>query len=296
VRPSLSLDEDTFEQVFETSTGSNAPDELDLRNLDFIDPYAMLGLITLGHVHAAAGGAKRTLRLPGREDVLSYLARMDFFRFASRVYAFDRILAVPSREPEGVESDVLLEITAIEKAADIHLIVSRVQKRAETILRTHLGYDDRAIYGFICALSEVCQNIVEHSASTGFVGIQKYRFEKRARRNVVKIAVMDPGVGMKASLSAKLAGKFGPRWSDECAIEQALFRGVSRFDDPGRGLGLTKVREFVQRWGGKMSLRSGTAKMIVFPSPENPQASHTCLADFPGTQVDVILPQRVDEE
>lgn len=36
---------------------------------------------------------------------------------------------------------------------------------------------DRAINSFIVALSEACQNIIEHSKRTGFVGIQKYRFQ-----------------------------------------------------------------------------------------------------------------------
>ncbi|WP_333653607.1 hypothetical protein, partial [Dissulfurispira sp.] len=74
-------------------------------------------------------------------------------------------------------SDVLLEITPIEKSDDIHFIVGKVKERANAILKKHLHYDERAINGFIVALSEVCQNIIEHSEKKGFVGIQKYHFQ-----------------------------------------------------------------------------------------------------------------------
>ncbi|HHT9124140.1 MAG TPA: hypothetical protein ACFYEF_14850, partial [Candidatus Wunengus sp. YC63] len=91
-------------------------------------------------------------------------------------------------------SDVLLEITPIEKSDDIHFIVGKVKGRAHAILARHLHYDERAINGFIVALSEVCQNIIEHSETKGFVGIQKYHFQSM-NKNVVKIAVMDTGIG-----------------------------------------------------------------------------------------------------
>ncbi len=73
-------------------------------------------------------------------------------------------------------------------------------------LRRHLHYDESAINGFIVALSEVCQNILEHSEKTGFVGIQKYHFQN-LNKNVVKIAVMDIGIGFRKSLSERFTVK-----------------------------------------------------------------------------------------
>ncbi len=60
------------------------------------------------------------------------------------------------------------------------------------------------------ALSEVCQNIIEHSENKGFVGIQKYRFQN-LNKNVVKIAVMDVGIGFRKSLSSRFKLRERPR-------------------------------------------------------------------------------------
>ena len=45
-----------------------------------------------------------------------------------------------------------------------------------------------------------------------------------------------------------------------------MIRGVSRFRDPGRGQGLAGVRRYVGRWDGKLSVRSGTARIAIVPS------------------------------
>lgn len=71
--------------------------------------------------------------------------------------------AISDKHPRSSYSDVLLEITPIEKSDDIHFIVGKVKNRAQAILASHLHYDERAINGFIVSLSEVCQNILEHS-------------------------------------------------------------------------------------------------------------------------------------
>ena len=45
-----------------------------------------------------------------------------------------------------------------------------------------------------------------------------------------------------------------------------MVRGVSRFRDPGRGQGLAGVRRYVGRWDGKVTVRSGTARIAIVPS------------------------------
>ncbi|PIV67442.1 MAG: hypothetical protein COS10_00995, partial [Nitrospirae bacterium CG01_land_8_20_14_3_00_44_22] len=121
--------------------------------------------------------------------VLKYLERMDF-KFADNYFRLEPSKPqISGKYLRSSYSDVLLEITPIEKSDDIHFIVGKVKERANSILRKHLHYDERAINGFIVALSEVCQNIIEHSETKGFVGIQKY-FWQNLNKNIVKIAVM----------------------------------------------------------------------------------------------------------
>ena len=70
-------------------------------------------------------------------------------------------------------------------------------------------------------------------------------------------------------------------------------RGVSRFRDPGRGQGLAGVRRYVGRWDGKVSVRSGTARIAIVPSWDDDVPLLEKLAPFPGSQVQVTIPERV---
>ena len=277
----LQLTEDTYEQMLPQEELT----ELDLSQVSFIDPYGMVGILEIGEF-AKSKGIRRILRLPQCEDVLKYLERMDFFRFAGEY--FDLKPTAPSlsnKYHRNSYSDVLLEITPIEKSDDIHFIVGKVKERANTILTKHLHYDDRAINGFIVALSEVCQNIIEHSENKGFVGIQKYHFQN-INKNVVKIAVMDLGIGFRESLSQRFSLD-----DDFQAIEKALLHGASRHADEGRGHGLAAVKRFVSQWNGKISIRSGTAKLSIIPDWSWGKEKEINLAPFPGSQISIMLPE-----
>ena len=261
------ITEETFEHAFNQFL--SAP-TIDLRDAAFIDPYGMVGILEIGEL-LKSKGIRKTIQLPRSEEVLKYLERMDFFRFADDYFdlEFSNPLSPPLADRENSlgqkylrssYSDVLLEITPIESSDDIHFIVGKVKDRAKSILTKHLHYDDRAINGFIVALSEVCQNIIEHSENKGFVGIQKYHFNN-LNKNVVKIAVMDIGIGFRKSLSERFSIK-----DDMEAIEKALLNGASRYADEGRGHGLAAVRRFVRQWNGKLSIRSGTARFSIIPA------------------------------
>lgn len=276
------LSDDTFEAFL---SNLNSQSDIDLRKVTFIDPFGMVGILEAGRFLNAVGIRKRLL-LPESESVLRYLERMDFFRYAGRYFDFEPgHQEVPDKVLRNSHSDVLLEITPIEKSDDIHFIVGRVKQRAYSILEKHLHYNERAISGFIVALSEVCQNIIEHSENTGFVGIQKYHFQKY-NKNVVKIAVMDLGIGFRESLAERLSVA-----GDLEAIEKALVYGVSRHRDEGRGHGLAAVRRFVSQWNGKISIRSGTAKFSIIPDWAWGREREDRLTHFPGAQINIMLPE-----
>ncbi len=276
------ITEETFEQTLQAFVHS---EEIDLSGVTFIDPYGMLGILEIGEL-CQLEDVKKTIILPLSGEVLRYLERMDFFTFAGRYFLLDHATQdFPGKYQRSSESDVLLEITLIEKSNDIHFIVGTVRERAQNILATHLHYDERAINGFIVALSEVCQNIIEHSENKGFVGIQKYRFQG-LNKNVVKIAVMDVGIGFRRSLS----GRFKLR-NDLDAIDRALLQGASRYEDRGRGQGLAAVRRFATQWKGKLSIRSGTARLSLNPEWSRGRERERNLAFFPGAQINILLPE-----
>lgn len=278
----MQITEETFEQVLSIFTESSV---IDLTGVTFIDPYGMVGILEIGEV-LKSSGVRKIIQLPQSEEVLKYLERMDFFKFANEYFILNPEKPVISgKYLRSSYSDVLLEITTIAISDDIHFIVGRVKERAHSILTKHLNYNDRAIDGFIVALSEVCQNIIEHSGNKGFVGIQKYHFQAMDK-NVVKIAVMDIGIGFKESLSERFSIR-----SDLDAIEKALLHSASRYEDKGRGHGLAAVKRFVNQWNGKLSIRSGTAKLSIIPQWSWGRAKETKLAYLPGSQINILLPQ-----
>jgi hypothetical protein len=79
------------------------------------------------------------------------------------------------------------------------------------------------------------------------------------------------------------------------ALEDAVIRGVSRFRDPGRGQGLAGVRRFVGKWDGKLSVRSGTARIAIVPNWDEDVPLAEDLAPFPGAQIQITIPERIPQ-
>ena len=283
-----SLDDHTFEQVVEqlASVPHDAKLLVDARHTRWASPYGLTALLTLGQSREE----RAAFAAPETEDTASYWARTGFFRHADELY--DLRGSVP--KARGGESSVLLEITQITKSEDVHEVVGRIQQKAALILSKELNIDAKATVGFAMTLSEICQNIIEHAGRGGFVAVQTYTYRKRlANRRVVVIAVCDAGCGFRQSLESAPGFVRNDRWDDAAALEAAVIRGVSRFRDPGRGQGLAGVRRYIGRWDGKVSVRSGTAKIAIVPSWDDDVPLAEKLAPFPGSQVQVTIPERV---
>jgi anti-sigma regulatory factor (Ser/Thr protein kinase) len=279
------LDDATFDALVERfDEARGARMLMDARRLRWVDPYGMLGLLVLGEL-AYGDGERPRLELPESADVLSYLTRMGFFRHAATFFE------TPTRRRGGDgASDVLLEITPVRSHTDVHRVVDRVNERALAILTRQLNYPLREAFQFSVMLSEVCQNIIDHAESGGWVATQTYNWAKRLGRKVVQISVMDLGVGFKGSLASEHAARYGNRWSDASALEAAFIHGLTRFHDPGRGQGLQQIRKQVGRWSGKVAIRSGTARIADVPAWDDAQPLEEELAPLPGAQISIVLP------
>ena len=283
-----SLDEHSFEQVLEQVAGlpEDAKMLLDARHTKWASPYGLAAMLTLGQSRAAA---KATFAVPDADETLSYWNRANFFFYAADV--FDLQGVVPRRSPAG-ESQVLLPLTPVAKTEDVHEVVGHLQQQAQQIIATELGIDPKAIVGFAMTLSEVCQNIIEHAGCGGWVMVQTYDWRKRLGKRVVVIAVCDAGVGFRGSLET--AGHRAPtdRWDDAAALEAAVMRGVSRFREAGRGQGLAGVRKYLARWKGKLSVRSGTARIAIVPDWDDDAPLLENMPQFPGAQIQVTIPEQ----
>jgi anti-sigma regulatory factor (Ser/Thr protein kinase) len=260
---------------------------VDARGAQWASPYGLIGMLTAAQALAEQGQERPLFTVPASDEVKSYWSRIGFFKHAAELFEIHG--KVPKARPAG-PSDVLLEITPVRAAADVIDVVGRIQESAARILTSELGIEAKATMGFAMALSEASQNIVEHAGTGGWVAVQAYTFRRRLGRRVVTIAVSDAGVGFRRSLEAGQAKKFGDRWRDAAALESALLQGVSRFRDPGRGQGLAGIKRYLARWSGKISIRSGTARLAIVPPWDEDAPLTESLPFFPGAQVQIVIP------
>lgn len=283
-----SLDDLTFEQVLDqlAAQPTDAKVIIDARHCAFASPFGLTGLLTLAQTRVV----RPTFLPPDDADKITYWARAGFFKHAEELYDIQG--TVPRPRNSG-ESEVLLELTAINKSDDVHSVVERIKDKATQILTTKLHLISRATMGFTMTLSEACQNIVEHAGRGGWVMVQVYQYRKRlAGRQACVIAVCDAGVGFRRSLESSPRRPLTDRWDDGFALETAVVNAVSRYGDPGRGQGLKGIRGYVHRWDGKLSVRSGTARIALIPSWDDDVPRRDNLAPFPGAQLQITIPEK----
>jgi anti-sigma regulatory factor (Ser/Thr protein kinase) len=285
-----SLDDKTFEQIFD-QLAVIPPDEkivIDARHSRWATPYGLTALLTVAQTRLE----RPTLAIPENEDTASYWGRASFFKHAESLYD---ITGRPPRARGGSESSVLLEVTPISQTQDIHTVVTNIQQRSQAILQEKLHLESKVTMRFTMALSEVCQNVIEHAGTGGWVAVQAYKWQQRLGRWVVVIAVCDAGMGFRKSLESSQISRSSDRWDDGLALEETVLGGVSRFRDPGRGQGLAGVKKFIGQWNGKLSIRSGTARIAIIPEWDEDEALKKDLAPFPGAQVQLTIPERLPD-
>ncbi|MBA3319277.1 MAG: sensor histidine kinase [Gemmatimonadales bacterium] len=288
------FDDRSFEQ-FAAGFGAWPAEEkllVDARAAQWASPYGLIGMLTAGQAIAEAKGERPLFTVPISDDVKRYWARVGFFRHAAELFELHG--RVPKAAATG-PSDVLLDVTPVRAMEDVHQVVEKISDVSSRILHGELGLERGAAGRFSMALSEACQNIVEHAGTSGWVAVQVYTFRRRLGRRVAVIAVSDSGVGFRRSLESTHASRFGERWGDGAALEAALIQGVSRFRDPGRGQGFKGIKGFIDRWKGKISIRSGSARLSIVPAWDDdvPLADH--LPFFPGAQVQITIPAQEAE-
>ncbi len=284
-----SLDDTSFEQIFE-ALAPLPPDEkilIDARRTRWASPYGLTALLAVAQTRLQ----RPSLAVPELEDTASYWSRAQFFRYAEDLYEISgRVPRARSTE----DLSVLLEVTPVTKTEDVHQVVDRIQTKAQSMLTGTLHLEPSATMRFTMALSEICQNVIEHAGRGGWVAVHSYQFRKRLQgRRVVVIAVCDAGIGFRQSMESTHGPRATDRWDDGMALEETVMRGASRFRDPGRGQGLAGVRKFIHTWDGKLSVRSGTAEIAIVPEWADGEPLRENMPFFPGAQVQITLPERI---
>jgi anti-sigma regulatory factor (Ser/Thr protein kinase) len=285
-----SLDDQTFEHVLE-QLALLPPDArvlFDARFTTWASPFGLTALLTLAQTFQT----KPQLMVPDKDDTVSYWARTRFFEFAADLFELSG--KVPAARNER-ESGTLLEITPVVRSDDVHTVVERIKDKAAHIITQNLHLESRAVMGFAMTLSEACQNIVEHAGRGGWVAVQNYHYKKRLGRHVVQIAVCDAGMGIRLSLESGNRRPLTERWDDGVALETAVIQGTSRFPDHGRGQGFKGIRGYLNKWQGKISVRSGTSRVAMVPSWDDDLPRRDGLPNMAGTQLLIMIPEKSEK-
>jgi len=258
--------------------------ELNLSRISFIEPYSMLSLLLMGRNYLRKSGNK--LRLSGIPiNIHQYLHRMDFFR--TGVFDVTERLNEKMLFKRSSFSNRVLEITEIpnkerESVRVISNIVGVFRKRATHILKYWLT--DRIIDYFVTVISEICQNIYEHSLDSGYLAMQTYSIGKE---NIVRLSIGDSGIGILKSFD-----NFEIKYDSPAHLmELALTTPISSKRE--FGYGLCQVNAIVEKLKGSIFLRSGSASVSTLYHRKGAGASvifqKNELSNFDGTQISISL-------
>ena len=243
---------------------------LDLRDVRFMDPYALL-LLQLAIVERKEAGRPIDIVWPRTRQVGQWMREMG-------LWAGD---TTPARHsPRDVDS-ALQPITRIEQESGIGRVVEGFHHR----LAKRYPLTESSRRALIAVLIELFQNIPHHSNATGTVQDPYGIAAMQDYDGAIFVTVADKGIGLAASLGLR-DGYQGIR--DAQALDVVFHQGISRFNDPGRGGELRRIADLVRSWDGTFALRTGQA-LYYF----DPKGGDTYdVPAFSGVQLALRLPAR----
>jgi anti-sigma regulatory factor (Ser/Thr protein kinase) len=238
--------------------------KLDLSRLVFMTPSAM-ALFTAASKRVLDLGLvlqESTLKPPNSPPVRNYLMRMNVFR----------------------------ELTAISDSIERHEAVGfrpcehfmgerdypRVARGLTDALCERCQTDNVARAAIRVAMDEISENVIHHADTSlgGFAAAQGWR-----KRSEFEVAIVDLGVGIKASLSTN--PDYTHITSDVEAIETAVQPYVTATPERNGGIGLFVTNLLLAANGGEMLIRSGNGAM----HSGDVISTHLRTVDLPGTMV-----------
>jgi hypothetical protein len=160
----------------------------------------------------------------------------------------------------------VLPPTPIRRSTDVTgcVDVLLAQRRRPELWRNGRG----AALNVLCTLvSEMGQNICEHSGSMGCVAVCLHDGGEE-ERSLISVGIVDAGVGIRASIVARLRAVGQPAdLSDGEAIARAMELPYP-VNTQNRGTGLRLSRDLIHRHQGVLHIRSGSAVVSMGPSSQ----------------------------
>ena len=210
---------------------------IDLRRLSFVEPFAML------YFAAAARKFEPVALIDEQSPAYGYAAHMGFFQAlgADKGNAPRRLPGKARYAPiDQIDVEALVERARSARRKPAEFITNRAENLARILCH---DYDGTVREVLVFAIREMMRNVIEHSgAESIWCAAQLWPELGRA-----EIAILDEGIGMRASLARNPLYQFG---SDQGALNAALLPGVSGgtsgkngnsfFSNSGYGLYVTR--------------------------------------------------------
>ena len=258
---------------------------LDLSRVAFMEPYSMLSFLIMGRNYLRSIGEKlKLVNVP--IHIQQYLTRMDFFE--SALFNMPEVLKNDMMFKRNASSSRLLEVTMIpnkeRQGVDvISSVIALFRKRASLILQYWM--DDSVTDYFVTVISELCQNIFEHSLDSGFMAMQTYR---SGNENIARLVISDSGIGILESFREKKGISYA---GGAELIEMALTTPISSKRE--FGYGLCQVNTIVEKLKGVIFIRSGESSLTALYDRKDSGSKNIFhrngLVRFNGTQISISL-------
>ncbi|MBU1863903.1 MAG: ATP-binding protein [Candidatus Omnitrophica bacterium] len=246
--------------------------ELVMRDVRFIDPYALIGLCLSIRCLQKSFKEVRVV-FPDDFETASYLA---FMNFNDHISPLANLSSGWNTVSSQDRSDILVKITPIGSDSNFQ------EEALGVILNNQLNFSQEEVTSYTTVVSELCHNIVDHSEDAGYLAAQRYTNHSTGKRFVM-IAVGDLGIGMRSALKKRYEEAEG--WSHYESIVKALQKEATSSSTGDRGLGLSKVHEITKKYSGSLRIRSGDASFYF----RNNRAYCFNPGFFPGVQVMISL-------
>ncbi|MBE2235018.1 MAG: hypothetical protein IAE85_16095 [Anaerolinea sp.] len=248
---------------------------IDLQAAAFIEPYGA-ACLCLAAQRLAGQHRRLVIVLPSHANARATAGQIGL---AAALRPWAELRNLPPGQETRDERGSTLPLSPIRSRSDVQAIVGYLVSQAQQ----RLGFDTGDVLDASKVVSELCYNVVDHSQAEGLAVAQILR--DRQGQRYISLAVVDAGVGIRASLAGRHPE--AAQWRHGEAIQRALGGLSSR--SSGGGAGLRSIHAVVRRYGGRLAIRSGDERLAV--SAER-QPRTLAGAWFPGAQVGISFSQR----
>lgn len=178
-------------KIFNAVSSYESEIEVDVSHTSFSYPFGMVSLLV--GLENLSRFKKVTVDFNKAPNAfLSYIERMNFFDYLPDEMVANFDLSYLKRRKRNNLSETLLEITKIKEHKDVYEITNSLYKIFDGKVST------RVTNNIVNIVTELANNIVDHSESTGYVAVQYYK------SNIIRMAIVDDGIGIVNKYQAKV--------------------------------------------------------------------------------------------